>query len=134
MLSQFLGATNTLLNTVTETAHVPDDAQTHVVLVQALYFTVERPDKQLHQRSDFLSRTAPVFTAEGVERQRFKIIADGEADGAAHRFYARFMAGNTQFSLIFSPTTIAIHNDSHVTWARSLLVIGFVVIIGRHNA
>jgi len=44
------------------------------------------------------------------------------------------MAGNTQFSLIFSPATIAIHDDSDVTRACSLLVIGFVVIIGRHNA
>ena len=61
VLSQRLRFANTLLETRIEARGLADNTQAHIMPVQTFHFAIQRPDKQLHQRADFLRRAIPDF-------------------------------------------------------------------------
>ncbi|GGD28553.1 hypothetical protein GCM10011513_27540 [Franconibacter daqui] len=67
-----------------ETADIADNPQTHVMAVQAFHFAIQRPDKQFHQRADFLRGSIPVFAAESIERQSINTIIRRKRNRAAN--------------------------------------------------
>ena len=91
-----------------------DETQAHVVVVERTELALDRPAKQVQQQPDFRTRTLPVLTGEGEDRQHPDTGLAGALDDRPGRARARPMTGGARQTTRVRPAAVAVHDDGHM--------------------
>src|SRR5689334_6584705 len=83
--------------------------------MQLVDLAIQRLHEQPHECAHFFRGTAPVFAAEGKERQRLVLALHAFTDAHSHRLYAFLVTSLAWQATRAGPTAIAVHDDRDVT-------------------
>src|SRR5450830_205878 len=109
--SNGLGLTHGRLQLRMEPRAITNDAQSDVVVVEALGLTTQGPEEQIHQGTDFFGRALPVFTGESEQGQHFDLGLGAHLNHRPYCIDTRFVPGDTGQKAFFRPAIIPIHDD-----------------------
>src|SRR5712664_488366 len=116
---QALSLLDQAANLAGEAPRIADHPQPHAAAMQLLHLVRKRCLEQLHQERDLVGRTAPVFGAEGEQRQVLDAALGAGAHRGAHRLDTAAVAGDARQVLALGPATVAVHDDRDMARYRA---------------
>jgi len=78
-------------------------------------FAIKELSEERHQALDFEGGTPPIFSREGVEREKRHSYVSGGPNDGTNVLDTGAMTGMARKTMLFRPPTIAIHDDGNVS-------------------
>src|SRR5690606_8916914 len=96
----------------TETFAAADKTQANAIAVQLRHFLfLQETREQVHQTTDFLAWTLPVFAAEGEQSQTGNTIFGAALDHGARALGTSAVTSKATSTTLLQPAVVAIHDD-----------------------
>jgi hypothetical protein len=99
-----------------ESFQITNHPQSNLIPMKAFNLTLQQGNKQGHQPRHFIGWATPVFRTKGEQGEVSNPLTPAIADKRSHTIDTFFMTRNPWKTPCSSPTTVAIHDDSHMPW------------------